>query len=415
MFRRPITVPALIAGISAMVMAAVMTMVVSPAASGAPVEGPAASVQGNDAVQRVLDRAVSGRGAPGILAEVSAGNVPWFGTAGFADTATERKRQPFDRYRIGSATKTFTATVLLQLAGEGKLRLDDTVEKWLPGVVKGNGHDGSKITVRQLLNHTSGVFSYTNDPDMMARLVGQGFLDHRYDSMRPGELVALAMKHAPDFAPGTSWAYSNTNYILAGMIVERVSGRSLATEVNRRITSPLGLVNTYVPGESATINGPHARHYSKLLLTDPAAPVHDVTDMNTTSAGAAGNMISTSGDLNRFYSALLGGRLLPAAQQKEMFTTVPTKNWIPDTGYGLGVISQKLSCGVQVWGHVGTIHGSQSWTMGLRDGAKTVSTNVNGDWVDQVGISVDVMQAAFCPTARQAAATRSTIRPLQLL
>lgn len=135
--------------------------------------------------------------------------------------------------------------------------------------MKGNGHDGSDITVRQLLNHISGIFNYTGDTEMLARLVGQGLLDHRYDSMRPGQLVALAMKHAPDFAPGTSWAYSNTNCLLAGMVAERVSGRPLATEANRRIITPLGLFNTYLPGENTGIQGPHARHYSKPLLPDP--------------------------------------------------------------------------------------------------------------------------------------------------
>lgn len=408
MFRRPRAV--LIASIAAMVMAA------SPAASVAASPGPAT---GNDAVQRVLDRAVSEGGAPGILAEVKDGPTRWFGSSGVADTATGRKLKPSDRYRIGSTTKTFTATVLLQLAGERRLSLDDTVEKWLPGVVKGNGHDGSAITVRQLLNHTSGIFDYTEDPEFLSRLVGQGFLDHRFDSVRPQELVETAMGHAPDFAPGTSWAYSNTNFILAGLIAEKASGRSLATEVNRRIIKPLGLSGTYLPGRSTSIAGPHGRGYSKLMDPDPAAPVHDVTEMSATWGGAAGDMISTSGDINRFYGALLDGRLLRPAEQKEMFTAVPTENWIPDTAYGLGMIAQKLSCGVRVWGHGGTIHGSLSWSMSLRDGSRSASININGDWVDQGGISVAVMEAVFCPgggsgSGSEAAATRPATRPLQL-
>lgn len=419
LFRRPRAV--LVASIAAMVMVA------SPAAS---VAAPAEPATKNDAVQRVLDRAVSEGGAPGILAEVKDGPTRWFGSSGVADTATGRKLKSYDRYRIGSTTKTFTATVLLQLVGERRLSLDDTVEKWLPGVVRGNGHDGGAITVRQLLNHTSGIFDYTNDPEVLAKLVGQGFLDHRFDSVRPKELVRTAMSHAPAFRPGTSWAYSNTNFILAGMIAEKVSGRSLATEVTRRIIGPLGLSGTYLPGRSTSISGPHGRAYSKLMEPDPGAPVHDVTEMSATWAGSAGDMISTAGDINRFYGALLGGKLLRPAEQKEMFTAVPTVNWIPHTEYGLGMIAQKLSCGVQVWGHGGTIHGSLSWSMSLRDGSKSASVNINGDWVDQGGISVAVMEAVFCPGGTRTgsdagggegpgsgaadAATRPAIRPLQL-
>ncbi|NGN62720.1 beta-lactamase family protein [Streptomyces sp. A7024] len=397
---------------------AAMVMVAAPAVSQGASPDTATK---NDAVQRVLDRAVSEGGAPGILAEVKKGSARWFGTAGVADTSSGRKLTSRDRYRIGSTTKTFTATVLLQLVGEGRLSLDDTVEKWLPGVVTGNGHDGGAITVRQLLNHTSGIFNYTNDPDILAKLVGQGFLDHRFDSVSPEELVKTAMSHAPDFAPGTSWAYSNTNFILAGMLAEKVTGRSLATEVTRRIIVPLGLSNTYLPGRSTSISGPHGRAYSKLMVADPAAPVHDVTEMSATWAGSAGDMISTAGDINRFYSALLSGRLLRAAEQKAMFTAVPTVNWIPNTAYGLGMIAQKLSCGVQVWGHGGTIHGSLSWTMGQRDGSKLASVNINGDWVDQGGISTAAMEAVFCPASGartdiggEPAADRPATRPLQL-
>ncbi|NEB80901.1 beta-lactamase family protein [Streptomyces sp. SID14478] len=407
MFRRSRAV--LIASIAAMAMA------VSPAVSAT-----ARTTTGDAAVQRVLDAAVSEGGAPGIQAEVLKGSARWFGTAGVADTTTRRTLRPGDRFRIGSTTKTFTATVLLQLVGEGRLALGDSVEKWLPGVVRGNGHDGNRITVRQLLNHTSGIFNYTNDPQFAANLVGPGFLEHRFDSVTPGQLVKTAMSHAPDFAPGTSWAYSNTNFILAGMIAEKVTGHPLATEVTRRIIVPLGLTHTYLPGRNTGILGPHGKAYSKLLVPDPAAPVYDVTELNPSWAGSAGDMISTTGDINRFYSALLSGRLLRPAEQKAMFTTVPTVNWIPNTEYGLGMIAQTLSCGTTVWGHGGTIHGSLSWAMGLRDGSKVASTDINGDWVDQGGISTDLMQAVFCPPTGAGAdagpartAAPAPARPLQ--
>jgi D-alanyl-D-alanine carboxypeptidase len=353
---------------------------------------------GHAEVQRVLDRAVAEAGAPGIVAEVRDGQTSWFGSAGVADTETGRARVRPDRFRIGSTSKTFTAIVILQLAAERRLRLDDPVERWLPGVVQGHGHDGSRITIRQLLNQTSGIFNYTMDPEALSRFIGHAFLEHRYDSYRPEQLVQIAMSHPPTFEPGTSWAYSNTNYILAGMIIERVTGRAFADQVSRRIIGPLGLTGTYVPGDDPALPRPHGRHYSKLLLPDPDAPVYDVTEMNPSTAWAAGGMVSTAGDLNRFFSALLGGRLLPPDQQREMFITVSTDGagWIPDTRYGLGVFSQTLPCGVTVWGNGGAIHGSWSYAMGSRDGRRLVSQNINGDWLG-LGIFNEVLQAEFCP------------------
>lgn len=146
-------------------------------------------------VQRALDRAVGERGLPGILAEVRDHRGPWFGTAGVADTQTGRARRRADRFRIGSAAKTFTATVMLQLVAEGKVGLDDTVDQHLPGVVSGHGHDGSKITVRHLLNQTSGIVDYFSDPEMLSRYDGPGFLQHRYDHYLPEQLIQFAMAH----------------------------------------------------------------------------------------------------------------------------------------------------------------------------------------------------------------------------
>ncbi|MFF6984731.1 serine hydrolase domain-containing protein [Streptomyces sp. NPDC008343] len=160
----------------------------------------------HDDAQRVLDQAVREGEVPGILAQVPYGGRQWFGTAGAADTRTRRARGHEDRFRIGSITKTFTATVILQLVAEGQLALEDPVERWLPGVVTGNGHDGNTITVRQLLSHTSGVFSHTHDQPALSR---QG-------TYTPEELVEIAMSHPADLPAATGWAYSNTNYVVAG-------------------------------------------------------------------------------------------------------------------------------------------------------------------------------------------------------
>ncbi|MGW0909502.1 serine hydrolase domain-containing protein [Streptomyces sp. NPDC002853] len=353
---------------------------------------PASGAAGHEAIQRLLQQAVTHGGLPGILAEVYDGDRQWFGTAGVADTRTGRKRSQQDRFRIGSISKTFVATIVMQLAAEGRLSLDDTAEQWLPGVVRGHQHDGARVSIRMLLNHTSGIFNYTDDQEAL----------NRHETHPPESLVQIAMSHPPTFTPGSDWAYSNTNYVLAGMIIERVTGRALSEEITERISRPLGLAGTYLPhGSDPTIHGPHARHYTKLFETDPGAPVHDATEFDSSMFWAAGGMISTAGDLNRFFGALLGGRILPPDQQRDMFTTVPTRDWISNAAYGLGVSSVRLPCGETVWGMGGALFGSWSYAYGARDGEQMLTTNVNGDWSegswdDPIGIFTDLLQAKFC-------------------
>jgi D-alanyl-D-alanine carboxypeptidase len=306
------------------------------------------------------------------------------------DLGTGEPRSERDRYRVGSITKTFVATVVLQLEAEGRLSLDDTVDEWLPGVVEGNGNHGESITLRQLLNHTSGVHDYTADPEFARTYFARdGFLEHRYDTLTPRQLVAIATDHEPDLAPGTDWRYSNTNYILAGMVIEEATGRPYAEEVRRRIIDPLKLRATSVPGTRVTLPRPSSRAYSKLAET-ATGPTYDVTRLNPSMAGSAGEMISDSADLNRFYTALLRGRLLPAEQLAEMTTTVPA---MPGASYGLGLIKRELDCGVTVWGHGGGIHGSSSEAVTTRDGRHALAFNFNGDWS---GDSEAVIEAEFC-------------------
>lgn len=352
------------------------------------------------ALQRVLDEAVDDGGQPGIIAEVRDPGGRWFGAEGLGDTATGRGRYAQDRFRIGSTTKAFTATVVLKLVAEGRMSLDDTVEKWLPGTVRGNGNDGRAITVKQLLNQTSGLFPYTSDRNFIADYFTPDFLDHRYDHRRPEDLLAVAMANPPSFAPGTNWGYSNTNYLVAGMIIEKVTGGTYADAVALRILGPLGLSATYVPDTDTVIRGPHARNYST-LWQGPGAEVYDVTDMDAGWGWAVGGMVSTTGDLQRFFQALLGGRLLPPGLLQEMLTVIPTdgKGWLDDRGYGLGIIAQELSCGVTAWGNGGMIHGTWTYAMGTKDGSHMVVTNVNGDWGDPLAVFTAELEAELCPAA----------------
>ncbi|MGW5345872.1 serine hydrolase [Streptomyces sp. HUAS TT3] len=352
------------------------------------------------AVQRALDDAVAKGGAPGIVAEVSDGPGGWFGSAGASDTATGQKRRQSEQFRIGSATKAFTAAVVLRLVAEGRLGLDDTVEQWLPGLVAGSGYDGREITLRQLLNHTSGVFNYGNDAEFFKKGVGAEWFRNRYATYTPEQLVRIGLAHPPLFAPGEAFLYSNTNYVLAAMIVEKATGRDFGAELDRLVLRPLKLDRTYLPGTGPTLRGPHPRHYSTLFSSDTQPAIHDATEMNQSFAWAAGGIVSTTGDLQRFFGALLGGRLLPAEQQREMFTTVETRGpvpWIPDTRYGLGVFSQTLPCGATVWGNAGATYGSWTYTMGSRDGKHLLTSQVNGDW-SGLGVFNGLLTAEFCPT-----------------
>ncbi|MEV4170209.1 serine hydrolase domain-containing protein [Nonomuraea sp. NPDC049709] len=353
-------------------------------------------------LHNLLQRAVIGDGYPGVILGVGDGTQQWFAAEGVADTATGITRTADEQFRVGSITKTFTATLVLQLAAEHKLSLDDTVEQWLPGLVQGNGHDGSKITIRQLLNHTSGIFAYTLDAGMLERYWSPKLLEHRFDNPTPEDLVKIAVSNPADFEPGQDWGYSNTNFVLAAMIVEKADGVSFAEAIDRRIARPLNLSGTYAPGTETGFRGPHSSAYSRLMLPDADAPVHDVTEQSPAWAFGVGELVSTAADLNLFLAALLKGWLLPAAQMEEMFTMtpVPDGKWLDGYSYGLGISSVTLPSGITVYGHGGMITGTWSYLYGTRDGDLVTVQNVNGDWgMPPVGLFIDILHAAFRPAA----------------
>ncbi|MFM9592979.1 serine hydrolase domain-containing protein [Streptomyces scabiei] len=374
---------------------AVLVAVTAVAAALAPAVSAVAAPAGTDhtATRKAMGAAVKD-GVPGVALQAKDGRAVWKAGSGVGDTRTGKPRSAHDRYRVGSITKTFVSTVLLQLEAEGRLSLDDKVDQWLPGLVRGNGHDGRTVTLRQLLNHTSGISDYTSDEEFgRTYFLKDGFFRHRYDTIPPERLVAVAMKHEPDFAPGTDWSYSNTNYVLAGLVIGKATGHPYGDEVRARVIEPLGLRSTLVPGTYPKVPGPSSRAYGKLART-ATGPTYDVTELNPSLAHAAGEMISDSGDLNRFYSALLKGRLLPPKQLAEMKTTVEIDE-IPGAGYGLGLIERRLSCGITVWGHGGGIHGSTSEAVTTSDGRRSLAFNFNGDWT---GDPEAIVEAEFCGT-----------------
>ncbi|MFI8192101.1 serine hydrolase domain-containing protein [Streptomyces sp. NPDC085946] len=284
---------------------------------------------------------------------------------------------PRDGYvRIGSTTKTYVATVLLQLVGEGRLSLDDTVERWLPGVVRGAGADGRRVTLRQLLQHTSGLPDYIQD--VVPDLSPAGYRENRGTTHTSEQRIALALSHPPSFEPGTRWEYSNTNYVLAGLVIEAVTGRSWEQEVHARILRPLRLTHTFAPGDDPFLPRPHARNYQQFA---PGGPMTDTTRAYLPFDGDAdGSVISTATDTNAFLSALLGGRLLAPEQLAEMRRTVTVPDRpgeVPGTRDGLGLFWTPLSCGGGYWGHSGSSFGTVAWPAATADGRTAITVTVH--------------------------------------
>jgi CubicO group peptidase (beta-lactamase class C family) len=308
----------------------------------------AAPCADRSATRRALERMTETHGLTGAAVRVDDPRCgTWKAASGVADRRTGRPMRADLRTRIASITKTFTATAVLGLAGEGRISLDAPVDRYLPGLIDRNGYDGRTITVRNLLRHTSGLPDHT---DTFASAD-----EYRFRHFEPEELVDRALTLP---RPESGWHYSTTNYVVAGLIVEKVTGRSLEDEVRRRIIGPLRLGDTYWPGDETRIRGPHAHGYVR-EERDGTVRWADYTEMNTTAAWAGGALISSARDLDVFFGALLGGRLLPPALLAEMKRTVPAD---PDrvwegASYGLGLIGTPLRCGGAWWGHAGGIDG----------------------------------------------------------
>ncbi|MBC9725737.1 serine hydrolase [Streptomyces sp. TRM68367] len=274
-----------------------------------------------------------------------------------------------DHFRAGSITKTFVATVVLQLAAEHRLSLSDTVEQHLPGLVRGAGNDGRALTLRSLLTQTSGLHDFAADT--------RGSIP-----VTPLQAVRLAITHPP--ADRGRYSYSNTNYVLLGLVIEQVTGNSYAVEAERRILAPLGLSDTSFPGSRTSLPAPHGHDY--------ASDGTDVTDLDPRVAGAAGEVVSTLADLDRFYAALLGGALLPPRWLREMLDTRAAHG-----SYGMGLFPVKLPCGVTVWGHNGRIAGSYVRTAATVDGRHVLTFRVNTTAVADPGLEPRLLAAEFCP------------------
>lgn len=338
-------------------------------------------------------------GAPGVIVRVDDGHgrpveiaeqAPW--------AAKDQRLKVGDEFRMGSNTKTMMATIVLQLVAEGRLALTDPVEKWLPGQVP----NGRAITLRMLLNHTSGLFDYTEDPALVPSILGKD--PHRWTS---SELLAVGVTHPPLFAPGTQWSYSNTDYAAVGAVLERVTGTSLADLIRDRIARPLGLKHTYLATDGSW-HGAYARGYEPDSAHMPAgcpprsgsvAGVDrdghvNVSGNDPSWGGAAGAVVSTAQDWSRFYTALMSGKLLPAAQLAELRSTVPMDpgNPVNGPGSGLGIETGTTPCGT-IWAHDGGITGYSSVNLTDSTGSRTATVLVSTEFLFEFGADAKLVAA----------------------
>jgi D-alanyl-D-alanine carboxypeptidase len=354
-------------------LAALAAVAALVAAAPAPGKGSSPG-WGSAEVLRRDTAAVHRAGAIGVAAVLDTPSGTATAGAGEADLRTGAPMRSDAHYRAGSTVKTLVATVALQLVGEGRLALDDTVDRWLPGVVSGHGNDGRRITVRQLLQHTSGLRGYTSIPEVFpAGYSARGYYENRFRHYTAGELVAAAVGHPPNSEPGAAYRYSNTNYVVIGMIIERVTGHPWRSEVRDRVIRPLGLTGTSLPGDQPYLPAPYAHGYH--TYAEDGRRV-DTTVFNSTAADASGDLVTTPMDVNRFFGALLTGRLLRPAELAEMRRTVPIPDE-PGRRAGLGLETTPLSCGGFYWHHGGNALGYSSENGVTTDGRRAVTVSTN--------------------------------------
>jgi D-alanyl-D-alanine carboxypeptidase len=349
-------------------------------------------------LQRILDETVANGSIPGAVLSVSIpGQAPWSGSSGVAARKTGQPMQPDTRVRIASISKVFTAVVILQLAQEGSIDLDAPLATWFPDLVP----NADTITVRNLLNHTTGLYDYLEDRNFVNRAYRQP-----KRSWAPAELVEYATKYPAAFRPGAkgAWDYSSTNYVILGMIAEQVTGRSLAVEMRQRIFEPLGLTHTFFTPEEQ-IQGVRARGYSNAI---------DQTDAPMTLVFATANIFSTADDVRRFGEGLFNGRLLEPATLEMMETFVGGKGQynMPALAYGLGVMRNRLPVGpgpdgqqrpaavTTVMGHIGGYGGFRSALWFAPETGITFALGVNQAATDPNKLATRVFDAILTHQGR---------------
>ncbi|MFC9664151.1 serine hydrolase domain-containing protein [Nocardia sp. NPDC127606] len=373
---------------------AAMAVVVTLVGCSSPEDGPEVSptenrAESSDRVQRVrddIDAAVAS-GVSGVIATLTENGKTTTLAAGVADRASGSPipTEPPQQVRVGSVSKSFVAAIVLQLVAERRIQLDEPIDTYLPGLIVGDGVDGRAITVRQILQHRSGLPEFADSPEIdeyRAVLAGRTFT--------PTEELALALRHPAKFEPGARFTYTNTNYLVAAMMIERITGRPYVDALQDRIIRPLGLTDTYLPATGEhDMRGPHPHGYAPIDGTRT-----DVTRIEPSVPWAAGALVSTGGDLNRYFLDLVAGKVVAEPELQQMLAALPTGvDSMPE--YGLGVMSAELSCGTRYIGHTGGITGYATFSGATTDGraATIVWTEPPSQQPDMMAI----LTRALCP------------------
>lgn len=310
-------------------------------------------------LEAILAAHIERTGAPGAAAGVwIPGRGEWLQAKGVSNIETNAPLQVSDKIRIASITKTFVGTALLQLVDEGLLGLDDVLENYVPDVPHGD-----TATIRQVIGMTSGIFSYTEDEEFLA-----AYLQDPMMVFSPGEAIDIARRHEPYFPPGAGFHYSDTNYILLGLILEQLTGVTAEEAITQRILAPLGLDDTSVPIDAA-MPEPYSHGYFR---DDETGELRDVTLSNPALSWTAGAMISTLEDLRTWSEALAAGKLLSPEIEAERVALTPLPAPAAHIGYGLGIMD---IAGFE--GHNGGILGYSTFMVTRPEDGATIVTAVN--------------------------------------
>ncbi|MFI7316986.1 serine hydrolase domain-containing protein [Streptomyces venezuelae] len=379
--------------------------------SDAEADGPGRSAKATAAARLSgLAQKAADTGSLGVIVRIDSGDgKPVEIARQAAWTKDDHRLAADDRFRVGSNTKTVTATLVLQQVADKRISLDDTVEQWLPGLVEG----AEDITVRMLLNHTSGLGDFLLTPQFLPSLTGK---DKR--AWTPQKLLAITPAQDPPAEPGEKYSYSNANYEALGLILEKATGSGLAELIKKKITGPLGMKDSYLAKKAVWNTGQqHVTGYEpdaerlKAILSGTvdlpegvgfAGPERSGDNIDTSVidpswSWAAGGMVSTAQDWQRFLTALNSGELLPKAQLEQMRTTVDAPE--EGGGYGLGLMRVDTACGT-VWGHTGGLPGysSEIYTdaSGRRSVAVLTSTNFGIKEKKAAAANKALVEAAAC-------------------
>lgn len=333
-------------------------------ASPAPASAPGARGLDTQALRAAL-AGLPDEDATAALVRVGGTDGAWHGSAGVRDLESGRAADPEARFRAGSTTKVVTAAAVLKLAARGAIDLNRPVQRYLPGLL---GSDFRPITVRQLLNHTSGIPAGDGLGTTFEELYA-----HRYDTLTPQQVVASAAAKGPEFHPGRRQHYLNINYTILGLLIEKVTGQPYATAATDLVLAPAGMRETYFPGTDPRIRGPHNHGYQAVRKADGTTQFVDVTEWNQADRFAAGDMISTTADLERLLTSLFRGRIVPRPQLREMFT-VPAH--IEGATYSAG-LQRFVYEGKVYWLKTGGRYGYNTVIAGTRDLSRTLVHSVN--------------------------------------